>query len=96
MPGRGVFSAIHLKHAVPLDFYHVGEQRVGTAKEPGTIAAKTVPTLPRVSGLHRRPIGQDERPFADIVKAWQGGIMPHIEGPHIKGLPALLLPGQGR
>lgn len=95
MRGRYVFPAIHLKHVVPLDFYHVCEQRVGTTKEPGAIAAKTVPTLPRNSGLHWQPIGHGKQPITRIVKACRGGIMPHIEGRHIEGLP-VLLPEQAR
>ena len=91
MRGRYVLPQIHLTHVVPFYFYFACEQRAGTAKEPGTIAAKTVPTLPRKSGLHRRPIGHGEQPFARIVKACRGGIMPHIEGRHVEGLPALLL-----
>lgn len=90
MRGSGGLPAIHLKHVVPLDFYHVCEQRLGGAKEPGAIVAKTVPTPPRDSGLNRRPIGDGEQPFTRIVKACRGGIMPHIEGRRIEGLPALL------
>ena len=91
MRGRGGLPAIHLKHVAPLDFNSVRKQRVGASNGPGTIAAKTVPTPPRNSGLHGRPIGHREQPFTHIVKACRGGIMPHIEGRHIEGLPALLL-----
>jgi len=62
------------------DFHSAVGQCVGGTKELHAIIAKTVPTPGRHSGHQGRPIGQIGQPFTDLVKAWQGGNMPQIEG----------------